>query len=344
MGSDGAFSFSTGFASVTKSAMNVTMSAASTLTAATKTGISKLQDAVSSDKSEPGLPGSVPEAVAPLAAPAPVPAPVSAPVPAPVPGPAAPLAPVEASAPKSTIGAFTSSIAGTAKTGFTKLTDAVTHKTGSEVPPVPGAVAIPVAPTGNAAGAPALPPAEAKTTLGSIGASITGTAKTGFTKLHDAVVPGGDGKKSDPASSGDDTQWLERCGLSKKQRLYGFATCLGVGFILSFLSFLTWASPTRFAVIYTTGNIVSLCGSLFLMGPMRYLRSMFHEKRRLSAIAFLASMVLTLIAALAIKSVILSIVMALIQVACMIYYMLSYIPFGRQMAKAAVSQCFKRGG
>lgn len=190
---------------------------------------------------------------------------------------------------------------------------------------------------------------EAGATISSkVSSAVSGGSKEGgaaaATETGEAAPAPAPAPKPKPKSTDDDSEWEKRCSMSKKTRLYGFASCVGIGFLLSFLAFLTWASPTRFAVLYTFGTLTSLGASFFMFGPRRYFRAMFDPKRRWSAIALWASLALTLVAALALHSVILSIIMALVQAGCMGYYCLSYIPFGRQLARSAVMQCFKRGG
>ena len=41
--------------------------------------------------------------------------------------------------------------------------------------------------------------------------------------------------------------------------MYGFGICFGIGIILSILSSFFVMQPTKFAVLYTFGNLVSMC-------------------------------------------------------------------------------------
>jgi hypothetical protein len=67
----------------------------------------------------------------------------------------------------------------------------------------------------------------------------------------------------------DAVKWENQCSLTKKQRLYGFVSCCGLGILMSFLSFIFWTSPTKFALIYTVGNIVAVASTGFLIGFWR---------------------------------------------------------------------------
>lgn len=80
----------------------------------------------------------------------------------------------------------------------------------------------------------------------------------------------------------DENPFKDLCTLSYKTRLIGFGACLVVGLILWIVSLFSIGAivlhPERFAVMYTIGNIVSLAGTSFLIGPMRQLkRNVFSD-------------------------------------------------------------------
>lgn len=54
-----------------------------------------------------------------------------------------------------------------------------------------------------------------------------------------------------------------------------------------------------FAVIYTLGNIVSLCSTGFLIGPKRQCRQMFQSNRIHATLVYIAMMLATVICAFA---------------------------------------------
>ncbi len=58
------------------------------------------------------------------------------------------------------------------------------------------------------------------------------------------------------------------CELTITQRLTGFASCFGIGMLISFLSTVQlWTrNYTQFATLYTIGNIIALLSMGFLMG------------------------------------------------------------------------------
>jgi hypothetical protein len=137
--------------------------------------------------------------------------------------------------------------------------------------------------------------------------------------------------------------------LSYQERLIGCLTCFILGFVLSLgstfrLARLVHGHPGSFAIAYTIGNILSLASSSFFVGPVKQVKTMFAEKRRGSTIAYLLLIVLTLTLCFA-PNVPSRTGLVLLSVCCqflaLIWYTLSYIPFGR---KIALSCCKKMCG
>jgi hypothetical protein len=88
------------------------------------------------------------------------------------------------------------------------------------------------------------------------------------------------------------------CTLSKKNRIIGFSICFGTGFLISFLSMMSLANPTRFALLYSLGNVISLLSTGFLVGPKKQIMTACARKRALATIIFFAAIAGTLWAAL----------------------------------------------
>lgn len=132
--------------------------------------------------------------------------------------------------------------------------------------------------------------------------------------------------------------------LTFKQRAFGLGCCIAVGLLMQITSFGAFASallghPSRWAIRYTIGNIVSLMGTCFLAGPKAQVKNMSRKGRRTSTAIFLGSMVLTVLAvysgqhhgrALVIMGLVLT------QWLSLIWYTLSYIPYGQKIGKKVV--------
>lgn len=133
----------------------------------------------------------------------------------------------------------------------------------------------------------------------------------------------------------------ECCGfkLSWKQRFYGWMICFLVGVVFSIggCIALFLKDYTAFVLMVTGGTIISLLSSLFLSGPMKQIKNMFKETRYIATTVLFISIILTIVAALALKIIILAILFLIIQELALTWYMLTWIPGARMVLK----QCCK---
>jgi len=127
----------------------------------------------------------------------------------------------------------------------------------------------------------------------------------------------------------------ETCSMSRTTRLYGFAGCFVAGWIITIISLFALpqiiSHPEKFAILYTVGNVVALCSTMFLWGPCKQLKDMFKPIRAGATIVYLLSMGFTLFAAFYLHIWALVIVSVIVQLCAMIWYSASYIPYGRAM-------------
>ena len=127
--------------------------------------------------------------------------------------------------------------------------------------------------------------------------------------------------------------------LSLKDRLIGFAICFVFGYLLEFMALgslvgLLLGRSKKFAFLYTTGNIISIFGTFFLIGPQRQLKYMLDPIRKGASLIFIFSIILTIISIYLFKSKLLVILCVIIQFGAFIWYVMSYIPYGRDCLKA----------
>mmetsp|Transcript_19132 Transcript_19132/g.45618 ORF Transcript_19132/g.45618 Transcript_19132/m.45618 type:complete len:173 (+) Transcript_19132:313-831(+) len=135
-------------------------------------------------------------------------------------------------------------------------------------------------------------------------------------------------------------QLSEASTLSRMQRLYGFGICFGIGLFFSLLSQLFILSPRRFGVCYTFGNILCLGSMMFLMGPWNQVKNMFNKGRWIATLLYLGALVGTLYAAIGLRSTLLTMLFTILQFCALIWYSLSYIPFGQQLLSRLCGACF----
>jgi len=129
--------------------------------------------------------------------------------------------------------------------------------------------------------------------------------------------------------------------LTFQQRLIGFVSCFGIGYLITFMSFkffieLIEGYPVPFALNYTFGHLLSLGASWFLCGPKRQFRNMFDEKRKWTSIIYLSCLVITLALVFIPLPWQLRLFLLLISIMTQFFascwYSLSYIPYGRKTA------------
>ena len=122
--------------------------------------------------------------------------------------------------------------------------------------------------------------------------------------------------------------------LSLKERLIGFCVCFGLGTLFQFMSFgsmlgVLLGRPNKFAFLYTCGNLISIFGTFFLVGPKRQFKNMMHPYRRKAVAIFLSSIVLTFISLYVLHSRSLTVIAIIIQLGAYIWYIATYIPYGQ---------------
>jgi len=98
-------------------------------------------------------------------------------------------------------------------------------------------------------------------------------------------------------------------------------------------------NPAGFAVPYTFGNILAICSTGFLVGPLRQLKMMLSPTRIIASIIYVLALALTLVAAFVLESKFLVLVAVIVQFCAIVWYCLSYIPFARQIAKTMFNSC-----
>ncbi|XP_030288428.1 vesicle transport protein SFT2A-like isoform X2 [Sparus aurata] len=117
------------------------------------------------------------------------------------------------------------------------------------------------------------------------------------------------------------TQATSTLGLGKA--MHGFITCSMGGFVCLILGGCMLCVPliglTLFTVFYTIGNICAFCSTMFLMEPLKQLAMMFDKTRALTTSVMIACLVLTLCAAIWVKSAELALFFCILQVLSFIW-------------------------
>ena len=176
-----------------------------------------------------------------------------------------------------------------------------------------------------------------------------------------SLLPGGSSGSYNHNANDDEDRTT--CGflpqLSWRERCLGCATCFVAGYLLGLGSIgrvkeLLWhGNPLAFIVHATAGNALALAGSCFLSGPVTQFQKMWHPVRRHATVAYLGSLVLTLVVVVGwsasndnarlpvLRGIIL---MALLgfQNLAIVWYTLSYVPYGHEAVQSFVRRWWNR--
>ena len=121
--------------------------------------------------------------------------------------------------------------------------------------------------------------------------------------------------------------------LSKKQRIFGFLTSLGLG--VFFFSFATVYVPVivlkarKFALLFSLGSLFTLGSFSFLWGPWNHIKHLFGKERLPFTSVYFGTLAATLYFALGLQSYLLTTMAAVCQVLALLWFVISYIPGGK---------------
>ena len=117
------------------------------------------------------------------------------------------------------------------------------------------------------------------------------------------------------------------------QRIICAATCLAIALLFGSLSTLfVVVSPRKFASLYTLSNLCGLAATTFLVGPAAQFKKMAAPHRAAATATYLLTLIGTLVAALRLRSLILTLLFLTIQIVALCFYTLSYIPGAQGVA------------
>ncbi|EGW31983.1 uncharacterized protein SPAPADRAFT_55556 [Spathaspora passalidarum NRRL Y-27907] len=127
--------------------------------------------------------------------------------------------------------------------------------------------------------------------------------------------------------------------LSRWDRMLIFALTFGGScccyLICIFLFPILSLKPRKFALLWSLGSIFFLISFGVLQGFKPYMEHLFSSTRLIFTVVFVSSIILTLISSVSLKSTLLSIIFAVIQLGAALWYTVSYFPMGRQTLNLA---------
>lgn len=159
------------------------------------------------------------------------------------------------------------------------------------------------------------------------GGSFWGNVRSNLTNTYNETLtrlPLASGEPQEPA-------WFQ---LSRFERLAGFGmllvgsfVCFALGFLL--LPVLT-LNPRKFVMLWTLGSLLFFVSFGVLQGPVAYISHLTSSERLPFTVGFVACMVGTIYASAVLKSTLLSLVMGIVEFVGVLWYTVSYFPFGAQ--------------
>lgn len=156
--------------------------------------------------------------------------------------------------------------------------------------------------------------------------SWTDYVRSGANNLYESLPtynnPGVSAPQQEPS-------WFK---LSRFEKIVGFGCCLAASmfcFIFSFFMFPVLAlNPRKFALLWTMGSFLFVMSFGILQGPYAYIRHLTSRDRIIFSGIFFGSIVLTMYCALILRSTILTLLASIVEVVAILYYVISYFPFG----------------
>ncbi|KUI53948.1 Protein transport protein SFT2 [Cytospora mali] len=141
-----------------------------------------------------------------------------------------------------------------------------------------------------------------------------------------------------PSRREEEEGWL---ALSRWDRLLIFGACnLGAlaCFVICFALFPVLSlKPRKFVILWTLGSALFLASFAAVMGPVAYAQHLFSGQRLPFTAAYFGSITLTLYFSMGLHSTILTLFSAIIQLACLVWYLVSYFPMGSSSLRMATS-------
>lgn len=122
--------------------------------------------------------------------------------------------------------------------------------------------------------------------------------------------------------------------LSNLEKMIGFAMCLGgsaLCFSLSFFLFPVLAlKPRKFGMLWSLGSLLFVLSFGILQGPKKYTLHLLSSHRIVFTAVFFTSVLATLYSSIILKSTILTVITGIVEIFAVLYYTVSYFPFGAQ--------------
>lgn len=129
--------------------------------------------------------------------------------------------------------------------------------------------------------------------------------------------------------------------LNRWDRLLIFGGCNIAAAACFVLCFALWpiliAKPRKFATLWSFGSVLFLCSWGAMMGPMAYIQHLLSGNRLPFTAAYFGSIFMTIYFSMGLQSSFLTLIAAIVQIAALIWYLVSYFPMGSSGLRLATS-------
>ncbi|ODQ81798.1 hypothetical protein BABINDRAFT_31849 [Babjeviella inositovora NRRL Y-12698] len=164
--------------------------------------------------------------------------------------------------------------------------------------------------------------------IGGMFSSFTSKVSSGANDMYSRLpLYNGDGSEA-PAQ---EPEWFQ---LSRFEKLLVFSCCLlgsAACFLLGFFLFPVLAlKPRKFGLLWSLGSLLFVVSFGALQGPVNYIQHLISKDRLPFTVIFFGSVISTIYFAVVVKSSILTLLSGIMEVLAVIYYTMSYFPFGAQ--------------
>jgi len=132
-------------------------------------------------------------------------------------------------------------------------------------------------------------------------------------------------------------------GMTWGTRLQFFALFAVLGVFSSVMAWIALGTGSywKYTMLTTLGNVMSMLSTTFLMGPTRQCALMFDPVRRTATSMYIGAMAGTVIVAWVFRSPLLCGMCSVVQYLALIWYSLSFVPYGRDVVGSCLSTLFK---
>ncbi|CAO1604987.1 MAG: hypothetical protein LQ349_000841 [Xanthoria aureola] len=157
--------------------------------------------------------------------------------------------------------------------------------------------------------------------------SLNPFGDSGYVRLPTQEGPGA--PLPAPTRREEEEGWF---ALSRWDRLLVFGACNAaalVCFVICFALFPVLSlKPRKFAILWSLGSMLFLASWAVLMGPLVYAQHLISGPRLPFTAAYFGSITMTLVFAIKLQNTLLTLISSMVQLAALVWYLVSYFPMG----------------